>query len=461
MTMTLSFYLRHFVGFFIQFGAGMFLCLLPFNDSSFRCSYRKVLTTCGLLALISSAIFPFAVSIQGDINTSPYLSLLANGYMLIAIVVFGVFYFWSLRVERIKKIIVLVLVIFYAATQYLVVNLVSTLFKNYDQSEVYSPIFFVLFVITAVIMFPPSAAFMSRALRDYLAEVEIKNIRREFIIVTTATFLYFIMLIMYMSGPGGYQEIFWWWIVPPLLLAIAVLCFFYWTLFKESVRRKRDSDELKALEIRKVQYNSITHEMEQTKRLRHDMRHMLNHLSLLTEQGATDELKSYLSEMTALVISRENTDYCKNPTVNGLLRYYTSMATDSEIDCHVKADCNELDISSTDLTVIIGNLIENAIHACLLGEHRWINIEVAVISGSMIIQVINPCQEVLPSGVYKASGDFVPASAFLSTRSGGGYGLQSIENTAKKYSGEALFRFDKHSETFTARVRLNIHSSEL
>ncbi|MCD8328679.1 MAG: GHKL domain-containing protein [Ruminococcus sp.] len=440
----------------------MFLCLLPFDDSSFRYSYRKVLSICGLLALISSAFFPFAVSIQGNITTSPYLAILANGYMLLAISSFGIFYFWSLRVERIKKIIVLVLVLFYAATQYLIVNLVSTFFKNYDQSEVYSPIYLALFVISAAMTFPFSALFMRRALRDYLAEVEIKNIQREFVIVIFATFLYLAMLVVYMSGPGSYQEVFWWWIAPPLLLAIAVLCFFYWTLFKESVRRKRDSEELKSLEIRNVQYNSITREMEQTRRLRHDMRHMLNHLSLLVEQGSDDELKSYLSEMTALVISRENTDYCKNPTVNGLLQYYTSMAADSDIDCRVKANCGDLEISSTDLTVILGNMIENAIHACLIdNKNRWINIEVAVISGSMIIQVINPCQEVLPSGMYKSSGSFVPASAFLSTRRGGGYGLQSIENTAKKYSGEALFRFDNQTETFTARVRLNIHAAEL
>ncbi|MCD8025781.1 MAG: GHKL domain-containing protein [Clostridiales bacterium] len=456
MSITFDFYIRHFAGFLIQFGAGMFICLLSFTEGAFRCSYRRVTFGCIALAVASSAFFPLAIGVDGLSNT-PYLSLVANMYMLAAIIVFVFLYFWALRVERIKKLIVLVIALFYAATQYLLVNLIATLFTNYEQNEVYSPLMLALFAATAAVLFPPSALLMRRVLREYLIEMETENIRREFVAVLLATFLYLAMLVIYASGPGGFLAAFWWWTVPPLLMAIAVLCVFYFTLFRESVRRKHDSEERKALEIREIQYESITREIESTKRIRHDIRHLLNHYSQLLERGDLEALKEGLSEMTAQVSRQENIDYCKDETVNSLLSFYTGLAADSEIECRVKADCADISVSQSDLAVLFGNMMENAINACeRLESDRWISVEVGVIGGSMMIQVTNPCVEVYSSGRYDIDGSFLPTAAFLSGRAGGGTGLHSLEHTAKKYGGEALFRFDEQEKTFTSRVRLNL-----
>ena len=262
----MSFFLRHFAGFLIQIGGGMVLCMFSFTKEAFRYPRKWVIAGYTALTILFSAGFPLVMCIplfQG----AQYQSLAATAYMLFVILLFTVLYFWIIRAEIIKKLVVLVLVLFYTATQYLLVNLVMPLFPDSVLPDVYPPLGLALYAGTAAILFPLAVVFMLRVVREYLAEVELKNIRREFGAVLLLTILYLFMMVLYFSLLDGLMEVFWWWLIPPFLLTMAVLGVFYWTLFRESVRRKRDSEERKALEIQKLQYESITREMENARRM--------------------------------------------------------------------------------------------------------------------------------------------------------------------------------------------------
>ncbi|MCD8398531.1 MAG: GHKL domain-containing protein [Lachnospiraceae bacterium] len=457
---TVSFYLRHCFGFFLQFGGGILLCLAPFAEEAFRISRRRAIVGCSALVMAASALFPIAMWIE-KISQTSFQALIANGYMMAALVIFIVFYFWVLQVETVKKLIVLVLALFYAVTQYLLVNMGLSLHPGEEIPEIYAPLTTALFAGTTALMLPASIMLMKRAVWKYLIEMEIESIRREFYVLLVITFLYFAIMIFYASAPYDLLVKFWWCIVPPMLLSVLVLTIFYWNVFQESVRRKSESDEHKALEIQKLQYENIMREMEQTRMLRHDMRHSLNHLSELLAEGDEDSMKSYLSELSVQTSHRDTVNYCKNTTVNGLLQYYTGMAADWNIQCKVRAECGDVGISPVDLTVLLGNVMENAIHACeKIEENRWITVEIGVINGSMLIQAANPCKSVHPSGKYRLDGSFLPASAYVSDRIGGGYGLYSLERTALKYGGNATFQYDEQSKIFTTRVRLNLYPAK-
>ena len=166
------------------------------------------------------------------------------------------------------------------------------------------------------------------------------------------------------------------------------------------------------------------------------MRHYQASLSDMLAQGKTEEMKDYLSEVV------EN----------------TAKRVSEGIRCEVQADCGDLTVSPVDLTVLFGNAMENSIRACReFAENRYILIQVAVMGDSLMVQIINPCKDIHPSGRYRLDGGFLPSAAFRSPRSGGGHGLESIEKTARKYDGNATFRFDETNKTFTTRIRLNLH----
>lgn len=457
----MGFFLRQFAGFFIQIGFPMVLFFLPFDEEIILYSKKKLYAGMGIVAVIASGIFALVIGLPAVQALSNRL-FVANLYMLLFIIVFVFLFFKIVCVQTIKKLVVLILVIFYAATQYLLVNLATPFFEGSWLPEIYPPLFLALFAATAVLLFPIMAMMMKKVMYAYLAEVEINNVKREFFIAFGISVLYFLLLFCYSVCSNLVLMEYWWVVTPPYLLVVVILFLFYWMLFRESVRRKRDSENQRAMEIQQLQYENITREVEKAHRMRHDMRHYLNGLYDMLEHNQMEDIKSYLCDVIHSTGKRENEIYCRNVVVNGLLQYYVGQAQDEDIRCEVQADCGELPISPADLTVLFGNVLENAIRACRKFEdNRWIHVRIGVIGGSLVVQIENPCLEIRSSGRYQMGEEFLPADAFLSTRSGGGYGLDSMAHTARKYGGDARFRFDETAKTFTTQIRLNLYPEKL
>lgn len=434
----------------------MLLCLFPFEKETFRYPRKVILIGYGVMSILFSAGFPIVKQLP-VFNNVENLSGVSNAYMLFVAGVFTALYFWIIRTELIKKLMVLIFVLFYAATQYLLVNLVTPLFPGGSLPDTYPPLILALYAGTALMFFPFAVLLLRTGMKRYMEEMELKNIRREFTPVFVVTVFYFFILMFYTSSPELLSNI-WWWIIPPLLLAVAVFSILYWILFKESIRRKNDDEQRRTLEIEMLQYEGIVRDIEQARRMNHDMRHYLNHLSELLNRGDLEGMESYMSSLIMQVSHRENVNYCKNATINGLLQYYVGLAKDKDIRCEVQAECGDLIIAPVDLTVLLGNGMENAIRACeKITGNRWIAVKIGVIGDSLVMQIANTCQEIYPSGKYRLDGTFLPAAAFVSNRKGGGYGLRSLEHTAKKYHGDARFCYEEQTKTFTTRIQLNIH----
>ncbi len=451
-------FLRSIVGFLIQYGAGIALSLFPFEQEAFRKPYRRVIIGYCVMASVFALCFSIVNNVFASIMHLKNAAVIWNGYMLVAILVFGVSFFRTIQVENVKKLLVIVLTIFYEVVKFLLVNLFSPLMlKKESITEPYPPLILTLYVVVTLFLFPAAAMLMRKGVKPYLAEIEVRYIKREFRLVLAVTAVYIAMLILYASRSDVGISKFWLWVTPPLLLMIGTLYLFYWILFREALDRKRNSEYQKAAEIRQLQYQSITKEMEQVRRMRHDMKFHLGGLANLLSQGKNEEMKAYLDEVLGLVSERENRYYCQNAALNGILQYYTGIAKDENIRCHVQVNCNELDISPADLTVLFGNALENAICACReTKQERWIRVQAGIIGGLLVIQISNTCaEEAQMQNPDQTCGLYLPASAFKSRKEGGGYGLGSMEHTAKKYGGDAKFCYDGKEKIFTARIWLN------
>ena len=134
-----------------------------------------------------------------------------------------------------------------------------------------------------------------------------------------------------------------------------MLVIFYWVLLKDAVRRKEEFERQRAAEWQQLQYIHITQDIENTRRLRHDMRHHLNALYDLLRQGKAEEAERYLKEIIGATERTETEWFCRDLTVNALLQNYIGRAREAGIACTVKAECGELPLSPVDLTVILAN----------------------------------------------------------------------------------------------------------
>jgi len=459
-------FLRQSAGFFIQIFAGVALCMIPFSEKCYRYPRKKLFIGFGIFAIVTSILFPLGLTsrianwiLSKPVFVDAYTFASANLYMAMVVAIFGIVYFRVIKEEQIKKLIVLSIVIYYAATQFMIVNIILAFLGEEGTQEVYSPLVFKLFVVTALVMFPIMAYVLRKVVREYLLEIEGRHMKRELGLLLTVTGCYFIVIFIYatISIPGMSDEVYWSAVMAPFILTAILLIVFFWLLFSEAVRRKRKEEQRHQLEIVQFQYKKIVQEMAQTKRIRHDMRHHLRHLSDLAKKSGDSDVREYISEIIKISTQSEDEQFCNNTIINGLLQYYVGWARSEGIVCKVVADCDMFNSSPTDLTALFGNVLENAIKSCMkVPEEKHIKINVGLIENALAIQVENSCIGVFLAKGYSNCGDFQGKDAFVSKEGDGGYGLENIELTAKKYGGSAKFKFDECRQIFITRIRLNV-----
>lgn len=104
---------------------------------------------------------------------------------------------------------------------------------------------------------------------------------------------------------------------------------------------------------------------ENTRRLRHDIRHHFKILSGLLADGRTREAQEYLSRLGDTADALKVREYCKNSVVNSVLSVFGEQAEAEGIATDFQVDFpSESPIDSLELGVVLANALENAIHAC-------------------------------------------------------------------------------------------------
>lgn len=128
-------------------------------------------------------------------------------------------------------------------------------------------------------------------------------------------------------------------------------------------------------------------------------------------------------------------EWCENPVVNSTIGYYAQLAENDHIRLNILVEIPAFNphISDSNLCVIFGNLLENAIEACRLmkPESRYINLFSRVNGAMLFISMDNSFNGV----VHKQNDEFLS-----SKRAGIGTGLHSVRSLAETHSGSAEFK---------------------
>ena len=195
------------------------------------------------------------------------------------------------------------------------------------------------------------------------------------------------------------------------------------------------------LSMAENQYSLISESIYEVRRLRHDMKYHMNVIHGLLEQESYEELQQYLdsyySELTAL--DTELPLFTQNQTVNILAGYYARRARTQGIRTEFTIQLpTELPIDRPHLTVLLGNLWQNALEACEelpKGADRCIKTSSAVRQDKFMLLCVNSAAKI------RQDED----GRYISTKgSGHGSGLTSIEDIVSLYSGFCEFGFDGH-----------------
>lgn len=182
------------------------------------------------------------------------------------------------------------------------------------------------------------------------------------------------------------------------------------------------------------QYTSLMQNVEQTKAARHDLRHQLAAISEMVQGEEYEKLSDYVEAYRRSVPTDKDMLICENYAASSVINHYLALAKEEggkvDVKCALAVSCG---VEDTDLCILLGNLLENAIEGCrtLSTDERNIKLRIRTHLGMLLIVVGNT----FDGELHREKGN----GELLSRKRGGkqkGVGLASVDAVAEKYHGE-------------------------
>lgn len=195
-----------------------------------------------------------------------------------------------------------------------------------------------------------------------------------------------------------------------------------------------------------LQYEHLRSTVSLEAKTRHDWKHHIVAVLGYANQNDINGLKKYLADYQERYFTEDNSRICNIASLYILLQYYVRKAAQLHIEIFASTfvlEGHKADV--LDLTVVFGNLLENAMEACerMKEGKKFVKLRVQGEESGLLIII---CENSF-DGVLNEKGNKI-----MSRKEKGGIGLLSIESIAKKYNGD--MRIESEEKKFRVKVIL-------
>ena len=214
-----------------------------------------------------------------------------------------------------------------------------------------------------------------------------------------------------------------------VLITILVMLFYQMvnrilSIEKENYLVKLNNEELK---FNKKNYENIITHMNEIRKIKHDMNHML--LSLLDdcEKKDYESLHNHINNQLHRINETQTVD-TGNASLNLILASQLSKIKDKNIEFIASQFDDDIPMDKIDFYVLLGNLLDNAIENCTSKSIKKIILDIYKESNDFVIDIKNT----------SINNPLVDNPNFNTTKEdcGHGFGMRSIMNIVTKYHGE-------------------------
>ena len=174
---------------------------------------------------------------------------------------------------------------------------------------------------------------------------------------------------------------------------------------------------------------------------KHDFHHHLQTLKGQLEAGETDRALAYIEELDDSLMNVDTLLKTGNVSLDAILSAKTAQAKAENITVTIKANVPDvLTISDLELSIIIGNLLDNAIEACrTVTEERFIRIFISMKGNMLYFSMLNS------AGTKKTK----IGSLFTTHKDGvHGFGLRRAEAILEDHGG--WVKYNSEDGAFTS-----------
>lgn len=202
-------------------------------------------------------------------------------------------------------------------------------------------------------------------------------------------------------------------------------------------------------DVERIEYQTLQERMEETRRIRHDLRHHIHTVCYYLEEKEYGKLQEYVNTYRDTIPDGEVIRFCQHRIINNIIFYFASQARTEQIDFQAQlAIAEDLQVNEHDISVLLGNLLENAVEACMeqQSEIRRIIIKGKGDAHSLVFTIDNTCENEIKKN---------KKGEFLTTKpTGNGIGLNSAKKIVERYDG--FFSVDKKGNMFCVSFMLNL-----
>lgn len=231
----------------------------------------------------------------------------------------------------------------------------------------------------------------------------------------------------------------------PFFLCIVFMffCFFYYKEYEQKSDAEHKEQIIRiAAEQQAKELKAIKRSEQEIRLLRHDMRLILNTVTLCIQEGNFEKAYELLSTYSTHIDGTKLEHFCNIDTINYILSDFVEKCKIDNIDFKYNVELQECKTDEILFSSILSNALDNALNAQkeVPVEKRMINLMLKDSEGKLLLSVKNTTTQV-PVFV-----DGLP----ITTKDGHGYGSQSIRYMTERLGGN--YQFKVQNNIFSVRV---------
>lgn len=202
-------------------------------------------------------------------------------------------------------------------------------------------------------------------------------------------------------------------------------------------------------EINNEYYRELEMQNQLADSLIHDIKRHLNIIQALSLQNDNDGINEYIKSVQGSSEIKNIRQYSENKLVNIIITRYAHKCASENIEFFSDIRFINFDfIEMSDITTILGNILENAYEAAVKSHEKYISVFAERKNENyIIIRVINS-SDTAPSVV---DGTIQTTKSDLKNH---GIGLKTVRKTLKKYSGDLDWEYDEKQKMFSLTVMI-------
>ncbi len=188
-----------------------------------------------------------------------------------------------------------------------------------------------------------------------------------------------------------------------------------------------------------AEYKRLNSTIDEARKARHDIRHHLVMIDTYLKDNKIEEVRKYLEQYQHSLPMEEALSFCSHYGINAVLTFTKQQANMLGADCSIHVNYPEdIPISEQDLTIMIGNLLENALDACERDLKEQPDYKASIeVKGNydkkfFMLSIVNTS---LHEKKKNKENLYISSKR---TNNEGGIGISSVESVVKKYHGKFM-----------------------